>query len=78
MRIYTRQGDVLKIPYITLKKLLEEVDSPDFIQCSRNTIINKKYIQNVDIPNRMIHLKDKCGIVEIGVMFKKHMRGCFQ
>lgn len=78
MRIHTRQGDVLKIPYITLKKLLEEVDSPDFIQCSRNTIINKKYIQNVDIPNRMIHLKDKCGIVEIGVMFKKHMRGCFQ
>jgi len=78
MHIYTRQGDVLKIPYITLKKLLEEVDSPDFIQCSRNTIVNRKYIQNVDIPNRMIHLKNSCGMVEIGVMFKKHMRGCFQ
>lgn len=78
MRIYTRQGDVLKIPYLTLKKLLEEIDSPDFIQCSRNTIINRKYIQNVDIPNRMIHLKSNCGMVEIGVMFKKHMKGCFQ
>lgn len=78
MHIYTRQGDVLKIPYITLKKLLEEVDSPDFIQCSRNTIINRKYIQNVDIPNRMIHLKGSYARVEIGVMFKKHMKGCFK
>ncbi|MBD5492649.1 MAG: response regulator transcription factor [Lachnospiraceae bacterium] len=78
MHIYTRQGDVLKIPYITLKKLLEEVDSPDFIQCSRNTIINRSYIQNVDIPNRMIRLKGSSGMVEIGVMFKKHMKECFQ
>lgn len=78
MHIYTRQGDILKVPYITLKKLLEETDSPDFIQCSRNTIINKKYVQNVDIPNRMIHLKDDSGMVEIGVMFRKHMKGYFQ
>lgn len=78
MHIYTRQGDILKVPYITLKKLLEEMDSPDFIQCSRNTIINKKYVQNVDIPNRMIHLKDDSGMVEIGVMFRKHMKGYFQ
>lgn len=78
MHIYTRQGDVLKIPYITLKKLLEEVDNPDFIQCSRNTIINRRYIQNVDIPNRMIHLKGSSDMVEIGVMFKKHIKECFQ
>lgn len=76
MNIYTRQGDILKIPYITLKKFLEEVDHPDFIQCSRNTIINRKYIQNVDIPNRIIHLKESRGMVEIGVMFKNHVREC--
>lgn len=78
MHIHTRQGDVLKVPYITLKKLLEEIDCPDFIQCSRNSIINKKYIQNADIPNRLIHLKDNLGTVEIGVMFKKEMKGYFQ
>lgn len=78
MHIYTRQGDVMKIPYITMKKLLEEVDSPDFVQCSRNTIINRKYIQNIDITNRVIHLKGEFGKVEIGVMFKKHMKECFK
>lgn len=78
MHIHTRQEDVLKIPYLTLKKFLEEVDSVDFIQCSRNTVVNRKYIQNVDIPNRMIRLKGSYGAVEIGVMFKKQMKGYFQ
>lgn len=78
MCIHTRQEDVLKIPYLTLKKFLEEVDSVDFIQCSRNTVVNRTYIQNVDIPNRMIRLKGSYGTVEIGVMFKKQMKGYFQ
>lgn len=77
MHIHTKQGDVLKIPYITIKKLLEEIDSLDIIQCSRNTVVNKNYILNVDIPNRMIKLKGNLGRVEIGVMFKKHVKECF-
>ncbi len=51
MHIHTRQGDVLKIPYITLKKLLEDIDSLEMIQCGRNTIVNKIFVQNVDILN---------------------------
>lgn len=78
MCIHTRHGDILKVPYITLKKFLEEVDHPDFIQCSRNTIINRKYIQSVDIANRIIHLKGSSDMIEIGIMFKKHVKGCFQ
>lgn len=78
MYMHTRQEDILNIPYITLKKLLEEIDSRDFIQCSRNTIINKKFIQNVDLPNRMIKLKGSLGRVEIGVMFKKSVKECLK
>lgn len=78
MCIHTRHGDILKVPYITLKKFLEEVDHPDFIQCSRNTIINRKYIQTVDIANRIIHLKGSSDMIEIGIMFKKYVKGCFQ
>lgn len=77
MHIHTKQGDVLKIPYITIKKLLDEIDSPTFIQCSRSTVVNEKFIHNVDIPNRVIQLKDRLGSVEIGVMFKKFMKECF-
>lgn len=75
--IHTRQNDLLEIPYLTLKKLLEDMESPDIIQCSRNTIINKQYVENVDISNRIIQLKDGMGRVMIGVMFKKYMRELF-
>ena len=78
MNIHTKQGDILKIPYITLKRLLEEADSADIIQCSRNTIINKAYIANVDIPNQIIRLHGDFGKVEIGIMYKKQLKGMFR
>lgn len=61
MNIYTQNKDMLSIPYLTLKGFLEQLDSSDMIQCSRNTIINKAFVHNVDIPNRIIQLKDGLG-----------------
>lgn len=78
MYIHTKRDDVLKIPYITLKKLLENIDNMEIIQCSRNTIVNKKFVQNVDVPNRIIQLKDNLGRIEIGIMFKKYVKECFR
>lgn len=72
--IHTSRGDLLKIPYITLKKLQEELDSPEIIQCSRRTIVNKRFIHNVDIPNRVIQLKDDLGRIEIGITYIKTVR----
>ncbi len=74
IHIHTRQGDTLNIPYITLKKLLDDIDSGDFIQCSRSAVINKRFIQNIDIPNRRIQLKDGHGYVDIGIRFKKNIK----
>lgn len=78
MNIYTNQGDVLKIPYVTLKKLIEEVDSSDIIQCSRSTIVNRTFIHNVDIPNQTIQLKKEFGNIEIGIMYKKRLKEIFK
>lgn len=78
MNIHTMRGDVLKIPYITLKKLMEEVDSTDMIQCSRSTIVNIAFMDNVDIPNQIIQLKEGFGSVEIGIMYKKKLKEIFK
>lgn len=78
LNIHTKQGDVLSVPYITLKKFLAEADSTDLVQCSRNTIINKNFIHNVDIPNQMIQLKNYMGSVDIGIMYKKYFRELFK
>lgn len=77
MYIHTKQKDVMDIPYMTLKKMLEELDSPNMIQCSRSAIINLQYVQNVDIPNRIIQLKNDYGRVEIGVRYKKYVKELF-
>lgn len=74
MHIHTKQGDVLEIPYITLKKLLDDLDSANFIQCSRSTVINQKYIDNLDIPNQVVQLKNGYGRVGIGIRYKKNLR----
>ncbi|MGN0341484.1 MAG: LytR/AlgR family response regulator transcription factor [Roseburia sp.] len=77
LHIHT-QEDLLCIPYVTLKKFLEDVGSTDFIQCSRNSVVNKSYIHNVDIINRVIQLKNQLGTVEIGVMYKKELKEIFK
>ena len=74
LHVHTRQKDTMIIPYITLKRIFADIDSNDFIQCSRSTIVNKKFISNIDIPNRIIQLKNDYGRVEIGISFKKAMR----
>ena len=78
LNIYTVNKDVIQIPYVTLKKLLEDADNMNLIQCSRSTIINKKYAENIDVPNRMIQLKNGFGRVEIGIMYKKYMKEVFR
>lgn len=74
LNIHTRQKDTMTVPYITLKRMLEDIDSSDFIQCSRSSVVNKKFIGNIDIPNRIIQLKNGYGSVEIGISFKKAIR----
>ena len=71
MYIHLANGSCLEIPYKTCKQVLTEADTQCLVQCSRNTLVNKEYIQSVDIPNKYIILKNKMGMVDIGVTFKK-------
>ena len=78
MNIYTKNKDMLSVSYLTLKGFLEQLDSSDMIQCSRNRIVNKVFVHNVDITNRIIQLKDGLGKVEIGEKYKKDVQDAFQ
>lgn len=78
LNIHTIQGDLLSIPYVTLKKFLSDADSDDFIQCSRSTVVNRCHIKNIDITNRVIQIKNQMGTVEIGIMYKKGLKEIFK
>lgn len=76
--VHTVKAGILTIPYKPCKDLLDEVDTDCLIQCSRNTIVNKDYILNVDVPNRYITLKDVDKQIEIGITFKKKILAEFE
>jgi len=66
--------DVLEIPYKTCEEIMSEIDSRLFIQCSRYTIINKNYIEEIDYANRYIKLRYVESPVEIGVTMKNRLK----
>lgn len=61
----------LQLQYKPSKVILEELDSEKFLQCSRSTIVNRDFIEVIDMVNRYIGLKGNFGQLEIGISFKK-------
>lgn len=59
------------MPYKPCRDILAELDSDKFIQCSRYVIINKNYVDTVDIVNRYVSLKGLSESIEIGRAYKK-------
>ena len=57
--------------YKSCKQLLELLDSDNFVQCNRNTIVNRQYIKIIDSTNRYIILKGSSIVLEIGIIMKK-------
>lgn len=69
--VYSIDGEI-EIQYRTISAVLEELDSPKFIKCNRNTLVNTDYIDIVDPINRYIILRNNYGSLEIGSKLKKH------
>lgn len=64
----------LTIPYKTCEEIMCELDSEAFVRCSRYTIINQQYIEQIDFPNRYIKLRHVKQPIEIGIMMKNRLK----
>lgn len=64
----------MKVPYLTIVKILEQLDKDEFIQCHRMFVVNKKHIENVDFVNRMIKMEHYDENIEIGGTYKNHLK----
>lgn len=76
--LHTNERKMLHIPYMTLRQMIDRMDNPDMVQCRRNTVVNSAFINNIDITNRVIQLKDGYGRVEIGHSYKKSLKAFFK
>lgn len=69
--VYTT-AEVIKVPYASMGKLLEDFGNDVFLQCNRNCIINRNYIEFVDGTNRVIKMKGVLRQIDIGITLKKY------
>lgn len=65
------KDDSLEIPYVSLRKMLMKLDSVDFEQCNRYTVVNRNYIEYFDLGSRLIKLKNKDTLLPMGTGYKK-------
>ena len=70
---FTLTKEELKVPYVTIKQLLEKLPSESFIQIHRMCVVNKDYIDYVDMVNGIVKLKGG-ETAEIGVTFRNDLR----
>lgn len=68
--IYTVE-DKIEILYKTCNSLYKELPREYFMQCSRNAIVNRKYIESIDKTNRYIRMKNGKSL-EIGRIIGKN------
>lgn len=72
MSVYMTK-EILKIPYITIKTFLKDVDNRLFLQCNRSTLVGKKFIKYIDLSNKCIGLINPYKTVDIGPTFYKQI-----
>ena len=78
VRIHLANNEIYDIPYITCKQIMEENETECLIQCNRGTIVNKKYILNIDFANKYITLKSNFMRIEIGSTFRKKIHAGYE
>ena len=70
LKVVTENGEV-RIPYRPCKEFLRELDSEDFLQCNRSTIVNRNFIERIDPANRYVYVKGRAEALEIGSVMKR-------
>lgn len=68
---FKQSEDIEKIIYYKRQGILFSLRTKDFVQCNKNTVVNRQYIHNIDGTNRYITLVENRGKLEIGPRLKK-------
>ncbi|MBO5146804.1 MAG: response regulator transcription factor [Lachnospiraceae bacterium] len=63
----------MKVPYLSIKQLLDKLPKEKFLQVHRMCVVNQDYIDYVDTVNGLVSLKNG-GRTEIGVTYKNEMK----
>ena len=76
LHIYTKK-EVFNVKNKTLENIVEEINSGDFIRCSRFYVVNKRYVKSIDYVNRILTLAGIKDEIDIGPSMIKNMKSKF-
>ena len=65
--------DVLEIPYITVKRFLQQSQMNELLQCNRYTVVNMLFVKSIDLTRRYLQMRDGTRI-EIGMAYADQLR----
>lgn len=74
LEVVKADGKVILLKYMTLKKLYGILAGEDIMQCSRNAIVNRAYIDYIDTVRQIICLTGGRGELSIGITYKKLLK----
>lgn len=77
IKIYKING-MLELNYQPIQKILYKLNSQDFVQCNRNVVVNINYIENIDMANRFIKMKNAEDMLTLGEVYKRGLMRKFE
>ena len=63
----------MKVPYLSIKQLLDKLPNDKFLQVHRMCVVNLDYVEYVDTVNGFIRMKNG-EQVEIGITYKSDIK----
>lgn len=71
IKIYQINDDMLEIGYQPIHRVLYKLNSHNFIQCNRNTVVNINYVESIDTANSFLKLKHMENLLTLGKIYRK-------
>lgn len=76
--VHLKDERTLNLSYMPIQQIREKLKGEKFIQCKRNTIVNRDYIQNYDPVHHKMQLIKKYGEIETGVTYSEYLEELFR
>lgn len=75
--VHLSDGEVIEVPYVSYSKLMYDADDSGLFMCNRSTIVNRDYVHAVDLTNCFVTLRDKWGMLDIGLKYRIGVKTVF-
>lgn len=72
LTIYTDRG-AIEMYYMSLSSIQKQLRGHNFVRCNQGAIVNKDYVEAVDIKANRVYLKKPYAPIKIGITYKREV-----